>query len=133
MKKNKNGKMKKGKDKKPQKMLKGEMKKYKNLLLIQKKDVFEKLAKNLDNGKNIDFNEVKDSVDLASDTYDTEFLHNLSDTEKRTLEEIDYSLDKIDKNTYGNCELCGKKISKERLKVLPSAKYCILCQTKREK
>lgn len=129
----KSKKAKKIKEKKPKKMLKSEMNEYKKLLLLQKKEVFEELTKNLDNGKKIDFNEVKDSVDLASDTYDTEFLHNLSDTEKRSIEEIDYALEKIEKGAYGNCEICGKKINKERLKALPSAKYCILCQTKRER
>ena len=72
-----------------------ELKKYKELLLLQKKDVIEELNKNLDDSKKIDFNEVKDSVDMASDTYDTEFLHNLSDAEKLQIEDIDYALEKI--------------------------------------
>lgn len=115
------------------KLSKKDLKHFKELLISQKKDVLEELTKNIDNGKKIDFNEVKDTVDLASDTYDTEFLHNLSDSEKRTLEEIDYALEKIKKNKYGQCELCGKLISKERLEALPFTKHCIECQTRKEK
>jgi len=108
-----------------------ELKKYKGLLLLQKKEVIEELNKNLDDSKKIDFNEVKDSVDMASDTYDTEFLHNLSDAEKLQIEDIDYALEKIENGSFGACELCTKKINKKRLEILPQAKCCFSCQTKR--
>ena len=107
-----------------------ELKKYKELLVLLKKSIIEELNKNLDDSKKIDFDEVKDSVDLASDTYDTEFLHNLSDAEKLQVESIDYALEKIDSGIFGTCELCNKKINKVRLQALPQAKFCIGCQTK---
>lgn len=119
--------------KKIKKLTSKEIKRFKELLLFQKKDLLEKLAKNIDNGKKIYFIEVKDSIDLVGDTYDTEFLHNLSDTERRTLEEIDYALEKIEKGTYGTCEICNKLINKKRLKALPFTKYDIECQSKKEK
>ncbi|MFH1074524.1 MAG: TraR/DksA family transcriptional regulator [Candidatus Firestonebacteria bacterium] len=114
---------------KPVKLPARDLKKYKRLLLSQKKEFIEELNKNLDDSKKIDFNEVKDSVDLASDTYDTEFLHNLSDAEKRQIEEIDCALEKIALKTFGTCESCNKKINKNRLSVLPQAKLCFTCQT----
>ncbi len=107
-----------------------ELKQYKELLVLLKKNIIEELNKNLDDSKKIDFNEVKDSVDLASDTYDTEFLHNLSDSEKLQVENIDYALEKIESGSFGSCELCSKKINKVRLESLPHTKYCIACQTK---
>jgi RNA polymerase-binding protein DksA len=110
-----------------------DLKHFKELLLLQKKNLLKNLLKNIDEGKQIDFTEVKDSIDLASDIYDTEFLHNLSDSEKKNLEEIDYALEKIEKGTYGICEICGKPINKKRLEALPFARYDIECQTKREK
>ena len=116
---------------KPVKIPAADLKKYKNLLLSQKKEFIEELTKNMDDSKKIDFNEVKDSVDLASDTYDTEFLHNLSDSEKRQIEEIDYALEKIEQGLFGTCESCSKKINKDRLGVLPQAKLCFVCQTKK--
>jgi len=35
------------------------------------------------------------------------------------------ALSRIDKNTYGKCEVCGKEIVEERLEADPSATTCI--------
>ena len=115
------------------KLSKAEIKHYLYMLNEKKRDVLEELNKNLEDGKKIDFNEVKDSVDLATDTYDTEFLHNLSDSEKKMLEEIDMAIEKAEKGEYGFCENCTKPISKERLEALPFSKNCIACQQKKER
>ncbi|MCX5777093.1 MAG: TraR/DksA family transcriptional regulator [Candidatus Firestonebacteria bacterium] len=113
---------------KPIKLASAEIKKFKALLLAQKIELIEELNKNLNDSKKIDFNEVKDSVDLASDTYDTEFLHNLSATEKKQVEDIDEALNRIASGTFGVCENCSKKINNNRLVALPQAKLCIACQ-----
>lgn len=34
---------------------------------------------------------------------------------------------KTEKCTYGFCEKCGKKIQKERLRVIPETKFCLEC------
>ena len=51
---------------------------------------------------------------------------------EKTLEEklkaVNDSLAKIEKGTYGICELCNRPISSERLAVNPSAKTCVDCQ-----
>ena len=117
---------------KARKLSKSDIKRYLSILNEKKSNVLEELNKHLDDGKKIEFNEVKDSVDLATDTYDTEFLHNLSDTEKKMLEDIDLAIEKAEKGDYGSCETCGKPISKERLEALPFSKNCISCQTKKE-
>lgn len=44
------------------------------------------------------------------------------------LKEIKEALQKIKKGTYGICEKCGKEIEKERLKILPEAKFCSKCK-----
>ena len=124
---------KRAKLRKVKKLSKPEIKRFKKILLEKKKEVLEELNKNLDDGRKIDFNEVKDSVDMATDTYDTEFLHNLSDVEKRMLEEIDFSLEKVETGAFGLCETCGKLIGKERLETRPFSKNCIVCQTNTEK
>lgn len=50
---------------------------------------------------------------------------------KKSLDEIDLALKKISLGKYGVCEICGKKISKERLKILPTARYCLDCRNKK--
>jgi RNA polymerase-binding transcription factor DksA len=40
------------------------------------------------------------------------------------LTEIDRALDKLEKGTYGNCEVCGKEIEVGRLDANPAAARC---------
>lgn len=47
-----------------------------------------------------------------------------------TLRDIDSALDRIEKETYGICKYCGKKISKKRMLARPVASTCIACKTK---
>ncbi len=48
-------------------------------------------------------------------------------TLENNLKNVIMALEKIDKNTYGNCEKCHQEIAIERLKINPSAKNCIKC------
>lgn len=52
---------------------------------------------------------------------------------KRNLEEINLTLEKIKKGTYGKCQNCGKMIDSERLAIKPTALYCVECERKKEK
>lgn len=72
-------------------------------------------------------------ADMATDNYDREFALNLADNEQKLIHRIDEAIEKIDNNTFGLCELCGKKIAKARLKVVPYAELCVPCQEQQEK
>jgi len=48
------------------------------------------------------------------------------------LKEVDLALQRIDEQTYGRCELCGRSIPEARLEALPFAKLCLECQEKTE-
>ena len=47
---------------------------------------------------------------------------------KKSLEEVELALQKITRGKYGLCENCGKKIENKRLKILPTARYCLSCK-----
>lgn len=49
------------------------------------------------------------------------------------LEQVDAALERLDNGTYGICQRCGKEINPERLEALPSAAYCITCQSEIER
>ncbi len=49
------------------------------------------------------------------------------------LKDIETALDKIEKNAYGICENCRKKIQIKRIKAVPEARLCLKCGRKREK
>ena len=55
-------------------------------------------------------------------------LVKLGDTERRELEEVTLSLEKLQRGDYGRCEVCSEFIPKPRLEALPTARLCVSCQ-----
>lgn len=49
-----------------------------------------------------------------------------------TLVSVERALAKFDDGTYGLCEACGARIERARLEVLPHARCCLACQSRRE-
>jgi len=49
---------------------------------------------------------------------------------ENSLADVESALIKITKDKYGICESCGRKIDKKRLKILPTARYCLSCKDK---
>jgi DnaK suppressor protein len=41
------------------------------------------------------------------------------------LDEVDRALAKMDKGSYGLCEVCGKPIAEARLEAMPATRFCI--------
>lgn len=93
------------------------------------------IAKNVQDKKNLDMlePEVGDSIDQATQSLDKEILFELSDNERKMLRDIESALRKMEKNTYGLCEHCKNLIEKKRIKALPSARYCMACQSGSER
>ncbi|MBI4351204.1 MAG: TraR/DksA family transcriptional regulator [Elusimicrobia bacterium] len=93
------------------------------------------IAKNVEDKKNLDLlePEVGDSIDQATQSLDKEILFELSDNERKILRDIEAALRKLEKGTYGLCEHCKNVIEKKRIKALPSARYCMVCQSGSEK
>jgi DnaK suppressor protein len=44
------------------------------------------------------------------------------------LQRVEKALDKIEKNTYGRCELCDKEIEEKRLDLVPETSVCGQCK-----
>ncbi|MCM8778323.1 MAG: TraR/DksA family transcriptional regulator [Candidatus Omnitrophica bacterium] len=72
-------------------------------------------------------------ADVASDTFEREFSLDLVAKEQKLIYQIEEALKRIESNEYGFCLMCGERISKQRLKAIPYAQYCIKCQNKQEK
>ena len=84
-----------------------------------------------------------DDLDRAVEAGTMELLVALGDTERRELEEILLSLEKLETGTYGKCEACLQRlctcvtadcpfIPKPRLDALPTARLCVACQEAEE-
>jgi len=48
---------------------------------------------------------------------------------EKTLTDIDKSLERIEKGTYGICKYCGEPISEKRLLARPTTSACVACKT----
>lgn len=49
---------------------------------------------------------------------------------EKSLEDINKTLERIDRGTYGICRYCQKPINPKRLMARPTANSCIDCKTK---
>ena len=73
-----------------------------------------------------------DPIDRASFESDRSTLLRIRDRESYLIRKIKRALDRLEDGTFGICELCGKEISMERLKVRPVTLHCIKCKIKME-
>lgn len=71
--------------------------------------------------------------DQGTDTFDREMELNMMGSEQEVLFEIDAALRRIEKGTYGICELTGQPINIERLQALPYVRYTVRAQSELEK
>ncbi len=71
--------------------------------------------------------------DQGTDTFDREMELNMMGSEQEVLFEIDAALRRIEKGTYGICELTGQPINIERLQALPYVRFTVRAQSELEK
>ena len=73
-----------------------------------------------------------DPTDRATLESDRNFTLRIRDRERKLIAKIKEALERIEKGTYGICEVCGEEISEARLKARPVTTLCIDCKTKQE-
>jgi DnaK suppressor protein len=78
--------------------------------------------------KALSSSDVSDEADQATISTDAAIEQAITNKQLKELKEIDYALFKMENKTYGVCEMCEESIGKERLKVKPQAKFCIVCR-----
>ena len=79
----------------------------------------------IDSLKNSECNDEYDYAEVSSDSFKEGIIANQQIEE---LKEIEEALKRIDKGTYGTCEMCDEKIALGRLKAKPFAKFCTPCR-----
>ncbi len=104
---------------------------YRTLLLKKREELLsrvksepEALATSLRTPDDVEFAVKNFEQDLAAQTVE---LHS------RTLKEVDRALARVAAGTYGVCEGCGRDIPSHRLKAIPWARYCLICQELRSR
>jgi len=105
----------------------------KKQLLKMREELLKDLNRDVRSERNDFDSEVGDFYDNADTERGRQLFHLLSGREREKLNAIDDALMRVKDGTYGLCEECGKKIHKDRLKIMPFAKNCVACQSDIEK
>lgn len=72
-------------------------------------------------------------ADAASDNSDREFSLSMVSNRQETLYEIEAAIKRLENGVYGICEKSGAIIPKERLEVIPWARFTAACQEEFER
>ena len=72
-------------------------------------------------------------ADSGTDNFDRDFALSLLSSDQDAIYEIEEALKRIEKNTYGVCELTGKSIPKARLAAIPWTRFTVEAQAQLEK
>ena len=72
-------------------------------------------------------------ADSGTDNFDRDFALSLLSSDQDAVYEIEEALRRIEKNTFGVCELTGKAIPKARLEAIPWTRFTVEAQMQMEK
>jgi RNA polymerase-binding transcription factor DksA len=72
-------------------------------------------------------------ADSGTDNFDRDFALSLLSSDKDAVYEIEEALKRIERNTYGVCELTEKTIPKARLEAIPWTRYTVEAQAQLER
>ncbi len=72
-------------------------------------------------------------ADSGTDNFDRDFALSLLSSDQDAVYEIEEALKRIEKGTFGVCELTGKPIPKARLEAIPWTRFTVDAQAQLEK
>jgi RNA polymerase-binding transcription factor DksA len=101
---------------------------YKSLLQLKKHFTNELDAHSKDSlaiDANSDLDQFSEQTDSDSGQFDREVALSMLASEQDALYEIDEAIQRILSNKYGNCEITGKPIKKQRLRAVPFTRFSL--------
>ena len=72
-------------------------------------------------------------ADSGTDNFDRDFALSLLSSDQDAIYEIEEALKRIERNTFGICELTGKSIPKARLEAIPWTRFTVQAQAQLER
>jgi RNA polymerase-binding transcription factor DksA len=72
-------------------------------------------------------------ADSGTDNFDRDFALSLLSSDQDAVYEIEEALKRIEKNTFGICELTGKPIPRKRLEAIPWTRFTVEAQAQLER
>jgi DnaK suppressor protein len=112
---------------------KRDLERFRETLLDQKMQIVAHARQMLAGEVHVDRDDFPDEIDTAVSESSLSLTGRMRDRERRLLNKIEKSLEKIERGTYGECESCGEEIGLERLRARPVANFCIACKEEQER
>ena len=72
-------------------------------------------------------------ADSGTDNFDRDFALSLLSSDQDAIYEIEEALKRLERGTFGTCELTGKAIPKARLEVIPWTRFTVDAQAQLER
>jgi len=95
------------------------------LLLQKRATVLAGLGAKLEAGTRLENLAEDDQAQISHDEFVSSRVNGL---DYRQLKLVEEALDRIDAGDYGVCLSCDEPIAEKRLRALPWARYCLVCQ-----
>jgi len=106
---------------------------FKQKLLNEKSVLLQGISPQMSGSPKTGDPEGGDVCDIASSDRERDLRLRLSERGREKLREIEDALERIEEGSFGDCEKCGAKIPKGRLKVMPFTTTCVACKSRQEK
>lgn len=117
------------KTKKGEKYMSADMKKhFVAVLLLWREHLTDEMQKTFDHLKTKG-ETYADPMDRASQEEEFAFELRTRDRERKLINKIGISVEKVKQDDYGWCDSCGDEIGVKRLEARPTATHCIHCKT----
>jgi DnaK suppressor protein len=100
---------------------------FKRLLYLRRRELTKEVAHTEADLQELSEDDVADWSDRAQEERTQDELARLDANELEELGEIELALQRVADNSYGMCEHCGTAIPTERLRALPTTRFCAEC------
>jgi DnaK suppressor protein len=100
----------------------------KQILLERREIITKNIQGSRDSIDSLKSSECKDEFDYAEVSSDSFKEGIIANQQVKELGEIDDSIKRIEKGTYGTCEMCDESIAIGRLRAKPFARFCTPCR-----
>ncbi len=105
-----------------------QLKHFKAILLDWKTQLMEEVDRTVSHMKD-EASNFPDPADRATQEEEFSLELRARDRERKLIRKIDSTIDRIDAEDYGYCDMCGIDIGIKRLEARPTANLCIDCKT----
>jgi RNA polymerase-binding transcription factor len=116
-----------------QRLSKTDVEQFREQLETQRAEDKQSLRRTEEEQKGLAADRPPELGDFCIESADREYLFERVNQQRRLLNRIERSLERIHSGTFGECITCGEEIPRKRLNAMPSTEYCLQCQDERER